>query len=71
MLADRALDQAGYGERGYKKSPPWRCPYGEGKDFGGVRRGQEAQGYVCTSYVLPTELHEISPSVEWRAGLGD
>ena len=70
-LADKSLDQAGFGERGYKLSPPWRCPYGRGEDFGGNREGREVQGYVCTSFVLPTQVHEIPSSADWRAGLGD
>ena len=70
-LADRALGHAGIGERGLKISPPWRCPYGRGEDFGGNRGGREVQGYVCTSLVLPTQVYQIPYSAGWRAGLGD
>ena len=68
--AARALDRAGLGERALRKSPPWRCPYGRGEDFGGNRQGREVQGYVCTSLLLPAQLHFIPHSDDWTAGLG-
>jgi hypothetical protein len=69
--AKRALDNAGYGERGYKESPPWRCPLGRGIDFGGNRGDFEIQGYVCTYLFGPSKIHELPFSDDWKAGLGD